>query len=163
MLNIKENILFSKKKETVLNFKVILISLFCRNPLTLDTDEPVISKPEECSKISNDDSAQEWCPRLHTCHACVATKGCEWEGAKISEYNCRPIEPASRLPPLPLPKNLTNLDKSDKTLSDLVIPLPNTCGLSCSERTSCMNCTNSVCMWCKVSTYIILIYFCNLS
>ena len=101
-----------------------------------------ISKPNECNKISNDDSAQEWCPRLHTCHACVATKGCEWEGAKISDYNCRPIEPASRLPPLPLPKNLTLDIKPEKTLSDLVIPLPNTCGLSCSERTSCMNCTN---------------------
>ena len=123
-------------------FFSILYYYYCRNSQTVENDEPVISKPEECSKISNDDSAQEWCPRLHTCHACVATKGCEWEGTKISDFNCRPIEPARPLPPLPLPKNSTNVEKPDKTLSDLVKPPPNSCGLSCSERTSCMNCTN---------------------
>ena len=121
---------------------LLIILYYCRNSQTVENDEPVISKPEECSKISNDDSAQEWCPRLHTCHACVATKGCEWEGTKISDFNCRPIEPARPLPPLPLPKNSTNIEKPDKTLSDLVKPPPNSCGLSCSERTSCMNCTN---------------------
>ena len=122
---------------------ISIIIIFRNSQQTVENDEPVISKPEECSKISNDDSAQEWCPRLHTCHACVATKGCEWEGTKISDFNCRPIEPARPLPPLPLPKNSTiNIEKPDKTLSDLVKPPPNSCGLSCSERTSCMNCTN---------------------
>ena len=103
----------------------------------------------------------------------MATKGCEWDGVKVS--NCHEMKHRKKfIPQLPtlLPKNESQTGKSDKksgsqTLIDVVEkPLPSgsqdggsgtrgglanppTCNLACSERSSCQNCTNSLCMWCK--------------
>ena len=84
-------------------------------------------------------SSKEWCPLVHTCHACAATKGCEWEG--IKDPKCRGMKHRK-------PINDSSDEAPPKKLSDLVPALP-TCNLACSERPNCANCTNSLCMWCK--------------
>ena len=106
---------------------------------TQNPDIPGFTKADQCPG-ERGSSAKEWCPLVHTCHACAATKGCEWEG--IKDPKCRgtkhrkPINDSSESEEMP-PKKLSDLVQSP------------TCNLACSERPNCANCTNSLCMWCK--------------
>ena len=101
------------------------------------------TKPEECPV---EDSLG--CPRLHTCHSCMATKGCEWDGVKVS--NCREMKTKTsnlKTSTTNATLDILDADRKPSTLSDLVLNPPATCNLACSERSSCSNCTNSLCMW----------------
>ena len=50
-----------------------------------------ITKSDSCpgDEVSGS-TPKEWCPRVHTCHTCMATKGCEWDGVKVS--NCHEMK-----------------------------------------------------------------------
>ncbi len=120
--------------------------------ISSEVHHPSVSRSDQCPG-NQATSPKESCPRLHTCHSCLATPGCEWDLDKVS--HCKQIK--KRIvasPPSPKSKNITDhsdlgsklLRSASSTRSELIGP---TCSPACSERTTCTNCTHGLCMWCK--------------
>ena len=96
-----------------------------------------ISKSDLCPGDEGSGSnPKEWCPRVHTCHTCMATQGCEWDGIKQS--NCREMKHRKLIPSHSSHNDSlgvsSKLEKKTSTLSELVTANPPTCSLACSER-----------------------------
>ena len=86
---------------------------------------------EQCQDSGMLTSTRETCGTLHTCHSCAARDGCRWEVDKLSR--CREAKRKGG-------GGEANLTDEPGSGSE--------CSASCSERTTCQNCTHGLCMWC---------------
>lgn len=75
------------------------------------------------------------CRQLHTCPACGTQPHCRWD----YETRCR-----ARGPPDNVTASLLAATEQPSTASE-----PATCSRTCSEFTSCANCTQEECIWCQ--------------
>ncbi|XP_037091277.1 attractin-like protein 1 [Pollicipes pollicipes] len=75
------------------------------------------------------------CNLLHNCHACHTEPYCKWE----HDHKCYTYIVETKEPPIPN-------NKTEREMVSKIQQAP--CGPSCSERTTCDNCTAASCMWC---------------
>ena len=118
-----------------------------------------LTRLAECQEAGLESGPKELCEEIHTCHSCMAHPGCGWEtNEKIANAKCRQDtrkkstasgnltdDPStySRVSFVCLTTtyNLMHLFSSDSTSSP--------CKAACSDRKTCGNCTEGMCMWCK--------------